>query len=469
MNTDQFATWFRDSTPYINAHRNRTFVVLLPGEALIEDSASGVLHDIVHDLALVSVLGVRLVLVHGARCQIDAALMAPGAESTAHSTEHASRHHSLQSAKRALHRNRRVTRPEDIDAITAVHGQLRSRIESIFSMGLPNTPLHNTNLSVVGGNYVVARPLGVVDGVDYQLTGTTRSLRREALNKALNDGAIVLLSPIGYSPSGQIFNLQSEELAADIAIRLSADKLILFDDHECLTTAQGAALSEVTPSQLDQLMDETDQNAPLYQRMLALSRAARAGVPRGHLIGFRENGSLLKELYTAPGCGTQVSDELFQNIRPAREEDLSAIVELIRPLEESGVLLRRSRDLLEQQLMNFLVAEIDQIVVGCCALVPLSDSEKGELACLVCHPSYRKSATRSGSGFNTGLGTKLLMAAEQAARTQHMKQLFVLTTQSRDWFIEHGFSDTTPEKLPRDKQALYNLQRNSKVLIKHLQ
>ncbi len=452
MDAAQFPRWFRDSTPYISTHRNKTFVVLVPGEVFDEATENQTGINLLHDLALVSVLGVRLILVHGARPQIDAAL---GQLANA-----------SKKASSSFHGYRRITRPQDMDTIAAINGQLRARIEAIFCMGLPNTPLHNTNICVLSGNFIAARPLGVIDGVDHQLTGRTRSFRRKPMLKALDDGNIILISPLGYSPSGEKFNLNSEELAADLAVGLQADKLIIFDQHAHLRDESGSSLSEITPSQLDRLLDQVRDSAmhtePQRQRLRALLRATRAGVPRGHIISYLEDGSLLKELYTAPGCGTQISDENYQTIRPAQEEDVAGIVELIRPLEESGVLVRRSRDLLEQQLTNFLVAEIDQIVVGCCALTPLADKDSGELSCLVCHPSYRQSAT------GTALGASLLLAAEKCAREQHMKQLFVLTTQSRDWFIEHGFSDTTPEKLPGDKRALYNLQRNSKVLKKQL-
>ncbi len=433
----QYARWFRDSTPYISAHRHKTFVILLGGDAIVHDNIT----HIVHDLALLSVLGVRVVLVHGARPQIDAAVMAAGLQPQ-------------------FHDHRRVTDQATIEQVESAVARVRVRIEGLFSMGLPNTPLHNTKIHVLSGNLVTARPFGVVDGIDHLFTGRVRRIHSERIHQMLNERCIVLLSPLGYSPSGEAFNLSSEELATDVAIALGADKLIAFDAASAVMDADGSALSDLSPSELDSLLDTATLDDTTRLRLTELLRACRAGVPRTHLIGFHDDGALLQELYTAAGCGTQISEDGFQHIRRATAEDVAGIVELIRPLENAGVLVRRPRDRLEREIERFFVAELDGNIIGCCALYPFEDSGAGELACLATHPSYRLDAKEHG--------TALVRKVEAEARRLGLEQLFLLTTQTRDWFKEQGFVDANVDELPAPRKAVYNFQRNSAVMLKRL-
>jgi len=431
VDTGGYAQWFRASTPYISAHRNRTFVVLLGGEAI----AHGNLGNIVHDLALLHVLGVRLVLVHGARPQIDAAL--PDCR---------------------FHGHRRITDRDSLTTVVGVYGQVRAQLEAFFSTGLPTSPLRNADIATITGNFVVAQPVGVLDGVDHLYTGQVRSVHVNRMRAALEARALLLLSPIGYSPSGQAFNLASDEMAAEIAVALKAEKLIMFDEHGYVRDENDRNLTNLTAAQLDEVLDRT---TPVNVNQLrAMVKASRSGLPRGHLVSFTEDGALLQELFTAQGHGTQISDVRAQLIRPARLEDVAGIVEVIRPLEESGALVRRDRDRLEQEVDNFLVAELDGIVVGCCALYPFENT--GEIACVAVHDAYRKSSSKPG------IGAKLLRAAEDRARDAGMDRLFLLTTQTRDWFLEQGFTEADISQLPGPRQALYNYQRNSKVMIKEL-
>jgi amino-acid N-acetyltransferase len=434
VQTSGYARWFRASTPYISAHRNRTFVVLLGGEAIDHHN----LTNIVHDLALLQVLGVRLVLVHGARPQIDAAL--PDCR---------------------FHAHRRITDRESLATVLGVYGQVRTSLEALFSTGLPTSPLRNADIATVTGNFVVARPIGVLDGVDHLFTGQVRRIHTHRLQAALDSRALVLISPVGYSPSGQAFNLASDELAADIALAIKADKLIMFDEHGYVHDGEGRRRTNLIPAELDEIIDRAPAHAYVQNQLRALLRASRGGIPRCHLVSYAEDGALLQELFTAQGHGTQISEVRHDLVRPARPDDVAGIVEVIRPLEETGALVRRDRDRLEQEIGNFLVADIDGIVVGCCALYPYG--AMAELACVGVHESYRS------SGFRPGIGTRLLTAAEAAAAAAGYSALFALTTQTRDWFIEHGFRDAELAELPAPKQALYNYQRNSKVLIKPLE
>ena len=428
MLTADYARWFRGSTPYISAHRNKTFVVLIPGEALAHVN----LTNIVHDLALLHVLGVRLVIVHGARPQIDAALPASD-----------------------FHSTRRITDADGMHIIAGVHGQIRAQIEGLFSTGLPNSPLHNVDVPVVTGNYITAKPIGVIDGVDHLLTGAVRRVERERVRRTLDAGAVLLQSPIGYSPSGQAFNLPAEELAADIAIQVGADKLVVFNTTKI--TDNGTRVSTLTPASFSAAIGDFADGE--RARLASLQRAVRGGVTKAHLVSHDDDGALLAELFTAEGIGTQVVEQASRAVRVAATTDVAGIVEVIRPLEESGALVRRDRDRLEQEIDHFLVAELDGIVVGCCAVYRYD--AQAELACVAVHENYRKQGGES-------IGQRLLAAAEDAARAGGASELFALTTQARDWFAEQGFHDSDLDSLPPEKQSLYNWQRNSVVVRKAL-
>ena len=430
MQTNEYAQWFRRSTPYISTHRGKTFVVLLPGEALEHRN----LPNIVHDLALLHVLGVRLVLVHGARPQIEAALAEAGMQSD-------------------VHEHRRITSADVMIKVTAANGVVRSRLEALFSTGLPNTPMHNVDIPVVAGNFTTARPVGIVGGVDHLFTGEVRNIKTTRVQAALAANALVLQSPLGYSTSGQVFNLTAEDVAATMAVRLNADKLIVFNDQP-ITDAQGHRVSTLVPSALATYAE----NSP-STHLDALLRAVRGGVPKSHLVNYTDDGALLAELFTAQGVGTQILEHPAQAVRAATLDDVAGIVEIIRPLEERGILVRRERDRLEQEIGHFLVAELDGAVAGCCAVYAFAD--QAELACVAVHENYRKQ-----SGIS--LGAALLNAAETRARELHAAQLFVLTTQTSDWFREQGFADASVDDLPHDKQHLYNWRRNSAVMRKTL-
>ncbi len=428
---DKYANWFRETTPYIRAHRGKTFVVSLPGEALAHTN----LTNVVHDLALLNVMGVRLIIVHGARPQLDQALgrAAPGAA--------------------------RITNEADLPVVIAEIAKLRALLESRFSAGLPGSPLHNTQINLVSGNFVVAKPTGIRDGVNHEFTGQVRSLKTTAINTALDNDAIVLLSPSGISPAGQQYNLSAEELAAEAAMALNADKLITFAEQAYIQDASGQDLAELTPGDLDTLLAQLPSDDPSRRRLSAMLAACRHGVPRCPQVSYTEDGSLLAELFTADGQGSQLSEELYRFVRKATADDLSSIVALIRPLEQQGALIRRTRAQLESDLDAFLVAEVDNTVVGCCALHSFPEGLM-ELACFAAHPGQRFS--------RAPVGEQLLAAAQHHALQNNMSALFVLTTTAQDWFMEHGFTACPVTDLPAERQANYDKDRGSLAWLKAL-
>lgn len=431
-----YASWFRQSSPYIHAHRGRTFVVLIAGEAL--DGAG--FHHTVHDLALLNALGIRLVLVHGARPQITARLAAARVDST-------------------FEQHTRITDSRALEAVLDAVGAIRLRVEGLFSMGLANSPMHNASIQVVSGNFVLAKPVGVRGGFDYQHTGEVRRIQVDAIEKQLAAGNVVLLSPLGCSPTGELFNLNSEEVASTAAITLKADKLILLGASPGVPGADGNWLREITPQQAGQLLARGQLGDDGVARMLtAACHAASNGVARAHLVDYRQDGALLTELFTRDGCGTLVTSETYEKVRGAFIEDVGGIIELIEPLEQAGILVRRSRELLENEIKRFTIIERDGMVIGCAALYPFADGQAGELACVAVHSSYR----------NSKRGRQMLEHIERRARQQGIAELFVLTTQTAHWFQELGFAPARVEDLPGERKLLYNYQRNSKVFRKSL-
>jgi amino-acid N-acetyltransferase len=337
-------------------------------------------------------------------------------------------------------------------------GSVYLEIEALLSQGLPDTPMANSTIRVVTGNFLTAKPLGVIDGVDMQYAGTVRKIDAEGIRAQLGIGNIVILSCLGSSPTGEIFNLAMEEVAEATAIAIRADKLIFLSDSPGVTDGSGKLLDELTADAAERLMREADWLSHDLRRYLPCAvRASHSGVGRVHLISYNEEGTLLLELFSRDGVGTIITRESLEILRDARADDISGLVALIQPLEESGVLVRRSRELLEREIMRFSVVEHDGLIVGCAALYPYGN-DHAELACLAVHPQYRR----------WGYGEQLMRRIETRARAVGIKQLFVLTTVTAHWFRERGFIEKTLDDLPEEKRLVYNLQRRSKIFAKTL-
>ncbi|MDO6746360.1 amino-acid N-acetyltransferase [Gilvimarinus sp. 1_MG-2023] len=430
-----YVKWFRHSSPYINAHRGKTFVVMLPGEALGHANFS----HIIQDLALLASLGVRLVLVHGARPQIDARLNA-GELAT------------------QFHQSLRITDDKSLSAVLQAIGEARITMEAALSTGLPNSPMHGSRIEVVSGNFVSAMPHGVIDGVDLQHTGKVRRVNTQQLVRSLDAGAIALLSPLGYSATGEVFNLTYADVATHVASALQADKLLAFCDADGVYDQDGTLIRQFTLTQCQQHIEHKgSQLSDLVG--LALQSAylsCQQGVRRAQLVNFTQDGALLGELFTRDGQGTMVYSGHYEQLRPATIDDVGGILELIAPLEDKGILVRRSRERLETEINQFNVMEKDGTIIACASLHPYS--EIAELACVATHPDYRKG----------GRAQALLEQLEQGAGKQGIRRLFVLTTQTAHWFLEQGFVPGQIDDLPIEKQSLYNLQRGSKIFFKDI-
>ncbi|MDP2571152.1 amino-acid N-acetyltransferase [Vibrio penaeicida] len=427
---------FRQSAPYVNAHRGKIMVIMLGGEAF-EDQNFG---NIINDIALLHSLGVKIVLVHGARPQINQLL-------------------DKQEHRTPYHKGIRVTDENALSVVMQAAGQLQLAITARLSMSLNNTPMAGTQLNVASGNFIVAQPIGVDDGIDYCHSGRIRRIDTEGIYRTLQQGSIVLLGPIGSSVTGESFNLLSEEVATQVAIKLNADKLIGFSSEQGITDDEGNVIAELFPAGAQEILQQRTSDSDEGQRgsirfLKAAIAACRAGVPRSHLVSYKLDGAILQELFSLDGIGTQIVMASAEQVRSADIDDIGGILDLIRPLEEQGILVRRSREQLEQEIHQFTIIEKDGMIIGCAALYPFLEDQTGEMACVAIHPDYR----------DGNRGVHLLKHIYNQAKTMGLENLFVLTTRSIHWFREQGFTEVGIGALPGEKQDLYNYQRRSKIL-----
>ncbi len=437
-----FVPWFRAVAPYIHAYRGKTFVVGMVGELV----AAGKLNNFVQDLSILHAMGIKLVLVHGFRPQVTEQLAAKG---------HAARYsHGM-----------RITDAVTLDCAQEAAGQLRFEIEAAFSQGLPNTPMANATVRVVSGNFLTARPVGIVDGVDFQHSGVVRRVDAASVRKAIDIGALVLLSPFGFSPTGEAFNLTMEDVATATAIALQADKLMFMTEiagiAENIDDPASAIDTELALADARRLLARlpaASQPTDLSFYLQRCVQACEGGVERSHILPFAVDGALLQEVFTHDGIGTMVVDEKLESLHEATADDVGGILQLIEPFERDGTLVRRERTEIERDVANYTVITHDGVIFGCAALYPYPESRTGEMAALTVSPQVQ----------GQGDGDRLLKRIEQRARAMGLESIFVLTTRTMHWFIKRGFVPIDPERLPEARKRKYNWDRRSQVLLKKL-
>jgi amino-acid N-acetyltransferase len=434
-NPIQFVQWLRSVAPYIHAFRGKTFVVAFPGELV----RAGALPVLAQDLSLLHALGIKVVIVHGSRPQVEEQL-------------------ALRNLSARYHNGLRITDAAAMECAKEAAGELRLDIEAAFSQGLPNTPMAHAAIRIISGNFVTARPIGVIDGVDLEFTGIARKIAYETINPILAAGGLVLLSPLGFSPTGEAFNLTMEDVAVAAATALRADKLIFITETPLMSDPDGRELRELTSAKADALVKSGHLPADTAYYLQNCVRASRSGVPRVHIVPFELDGSALLEIFTHDGVGTMVSTENLETLREATIEDVGGILKLIEPLEADGTLVKRGRELIEREIDYFSVIEHDGVIFGCAALYPFPAEKMAEMACLTVNPDVQ----------SQGDGERILKHMENRARAAGFSKLFVLTTRTAHWFLKRGFVHATVDDLPKDRQHMYNWQRKSLVLIKQL-
>lgn len=406
-------------------------MVAFPGEAV----AGPRFPQLMQDVVLLHSLGIRVVLVHGARPQID---------------------QRLQDSQLPIQieHHRRVTDLASLPAVMEAIGRTSIQVQSQLVQCMAAAHLQSNSI-VSTGNYVTAKPYGVHHGIDYQHSGEVRRVRHEAIHQQLNNGYLVLLSPLGYSPTGEAFNLLWEEVAEAAATGLKADKVIYLEEAAGILDEDGALIRELTVPQANELINL--RPFPHYS-LISARNAVTKGINRAHVISYEQDGALLQELFTVNGNGTLITQQTYEKVRLASIDDVASLLELIEPIEQQGILVRRSRELLENEIEHFTLIERDDKIIACAALYPFTEEHCGELACVVVHPDYRQ-------GYR---GDTLLKAIENRAGMLGLTSLFVLTTRTAHWFMERGFKSAAISELPQHKQSLYNYQRNSKVFVKRL-
>ena len=434
--SESFVRWFRQVAPYLHAFRGRTFVVAFGGEMFAERARFA---SFIHDVSILAALGIRLVLIHGARPQIEAELKA-------------------RSLRSRYAQGLRVTDERALQAVKEAAGVLRVEIEALLSQGLPNSPMAGAQIRVASGNYITARPIGVLKGTDFQFTGAVRKVDAVGIARRLDAGEVVLVPPLGYSPTGEVFNLAWEDVAEGVAVALKADKLLMYTDR-LPSDRKGEVIAELTAEEAQTLASKHPDLSQATRRAIEHAvRAVNGGVARGHIVTRRASGSLLLELFTHTGVGTMITAATVEKLRPARIEDVQGMLALIEPLETEGTLVKRSRELLEAEIGNFLVVEHDGVIVGCAALYPFKEEKSAEFACLAVAEGYR----------DAGYGEDLLNACAERAKGMRLRRLFALTTHAAHWFLEQGFRAADVSALPSRRQALYNWRRGSKVFLKRI-
>ncbi len=437
-----FVPWFRSVAPYVHAYRGKTFVVAIAGELI----AAGKLNLFVQDMAILHAMGIKLVLVHGFRPQVTEQLRAKGQTST-------------------FSHGRRITDAVALDCAQEAAGQLRFEIEAAFSQGLPNTPMANATVRVVSGNFLTARPVGIVDGIDFQQSGLVRKVDAKAIRSAIDIGAVVLLSPFGFSPTGEAFNLSMEDVATSTAVALQADKLLFLtevagiredrdDPESAIDTELALADAERLLASLPNPTEPTDTAFYLQHCV----KACRGGVERSHILPFAVDGALLMEVYTHDGIGTMVVDEKLESLREATADDIGGILHLIEPYELDGTLVKRDRTEIERDIGHYTVIEHDGVIFGCAALYPYPEAHTAEMAALTVSPGVQ----------GQGDGERMLKRIEHRARAMGLDSIFVLTTRTMHWFLKRGFQQVDADWLPDARKRKYNWDRRSQVLLKKL-
>jgi amino-acid N-acetyltransferase len=437
-----FVPWFRAVAPHIHAYRGKTFVVAIAGELV----AAGRLSPFAQDLSILHAMGIKLVLVHGFRPQMNEQLAAKG-----------------QAPRYS--KGLRITDALALDCAQEAAGQLRFEIEAAFSQGLPNTPMANAIVRVVSGNFLTARPVGIVDGVDFMHSGVVRKVDGAAIKRSIDTGAIVLLSPFGFSPTGEAFNLTMEDVATSTAIALQADKLLFMTEvagiHEDPLNTQTPIDTELALADAERLLStappaENPEDMGFYLQHCV--KACSEGVERSHILPFAIDGALLMEVFTHDGIGTMVVDEKLESLREATADDIGGILQLIEPFERDGTLVKRSRTEIERDIGHYTVIEHDGVIFGCAALYAYPEDETGELAALTVSPNVQ----------GQGDGERMLKRIEQRAKIMGLKSIFVLTTRTMHWFIKRGFAVADANNLPDARKRKYNWDRRSQVLVKKL-
>jgi amino-acid N-acetyltransferase len=431
---DQVDT-IRTAFSYINRFKGHTFVIRIEGD-LLDNSFFPLL---IKDIVLLKKMGIRIALVPGARKRIDELLAA---------------------AQIVCPRvgGVRVTPLEAMPFVEMAAFDVSNRIMTILS---------EDECDAIIGNWVKARRLGVIDGTDYQCTGEAEKIKIDIIENLLSEGLIPIFPNIGWSGTGKPYNISSSELAFTVASALHASKLFFITDFggiaaDGFETPSGVditpdnIISQLTEPQAKSFLElnKKHEKSHLYEIVSLAYRACQAGIERVHVIDGREDGMLLKEIFSNRGLGTMIYADPHENIRRATDADIPDMLKIMRPFVKENVLIPRRRDDLETRIADYALYEVDGTLHACGALHVFPD-KSGEIASIAVDKMYA----------NYGIGKKLVTFLLEKAADVKLEKVFLLTTQTADWFLEHGFTEGNIDDLPLEKKAAYNKARNSLVLV----
>jgi len=430
----------REAFGYISLFKDKVFVIKID-DALIEDQHFPLL---IGDIVLLHKMGIRIIIVPEARKRIDEILTAYNIPCD-------------------FNGGIRVTTPESISYVKMAAFDVSNKIM---------THLAENNVHAVMGNWVRARGKGVVNGTDYQHTGTVDKLEIDIITNAVNSGLILLFPNIGWSQTGIPYNISSNELASRISTDLQASKLFFVTDCSGISTAHFSlppeefytnegVLSEMTVEQCSVFLEKNYSPASPHTHlfeMLALAvEACRGGVQRAHIVQGKTQGALLTEIFSNRGSGTMIYANQFENIRPMRAADIPVVLQLLSPFMDSGQIKPRTSDDLHLGCDDFVVYDVDGMIHGCAALHRLEDSV-GEIAAFAVDSDFGK----------RGIGEKVLSYLFARAREKKFTRLILLTVQASDWFSRFGFTQGTVSDLPQSKKERYDTVRKPRVLVAQL-
>jgi len=424
---DQINT-IRQTFGYLQKYTNSVFVIKIDGRLYCDPLFPLLIRDVV----LLHNLGIKIVLVPGTRVRINEILNSFG-------------------IKTKECKGMRISTDEAIPFIKMATFDVANQVM---------TMLAENNANAVIGNWIRARGIGVIDGVDFQASGLVDKIDVASIQNVLDNNMIPIFPNIGWSLSGKPYNISSHELALKISIAMRAEKLFFITDFGGISI-DGTPVSQLTLKEAKQVLAKTADNENDDENIELLNfsyEAAKSGVKRVHIVGGHHDGLLLKEIFSNIGQGTMIYSGEFDSIRKLNYSDIPEILRITRPLIEKGILVERTNKELEDLMSEFYGYEVDGTLHAVAALKFYSDNS-AEVCCVAVDSVY--------SGM--GIGKKIVKFLITQAKAQNKSRCFLLTTRTSDWFEELGFTETEVKNLPKDKCETYNKNRNSRVMILNLQ
>ncbi|MCK5153675.1 MAG: amino-acid N-acetyltransferase [Spirochaetales bacterium] len=426
----------REVFAYISRFRGKAFVIKIDNDIINYEYFPILLKD----LSILHQSGIRIIIVPGARNRIDEILTQYGITSS-------------------FHNGIRITNSEMISFVKMAAFDVSNKIM---------TGLSGNNVNALVGNWVRAKSLGIIDGIDYMNSGVVEKIQKEPLLKIMDNSFIPIFPCIGWNASGKPYNISSDELAVSISELIGAEKLFFINSDPVLKSANytfpddlgvshEGRISRMNMDIVDKFLDLNSDKKEELQRVKRAQDAARRGVHRVHILNGKTKGVLLEEIFSNLGVGTMIHGNEFEKIKKMEEMDIPGVLRIMEPFVQDGTLLIRDKQSLLDQIDNFVIYETDGVIHGCASLAEYNEGV-GEIAAVAVDQNYIK----------LGIGSKLINFLIDRAVKNSIEKIFLLTTRASDWFETIGFRKGDLSELPIHKQDEYNFNRNSNIYIYNL-